>query len=293
MERNWITQGIVLKTYPIGENHLGCLIATPNRGNVQVILHGGASSKGKLRRGAEILSEHTFYLYEDPQKSSIKVTDLDNSFQLDKLRNSLIGYTCAILGAEMLIHLHTEGSPEVYGLFSGLLDNLEKVEISQLENQEQNNLRRKQDDQSKFQSDLTNTRYKKVLNSLSITSVFLWKLMDLVGILPDVFACIDSGDPLEDHGTHYYSHSKSGFVNLSPRSLEMTDDLSSWKSTLIPLGYPGIIVVRWILDQSFQRAMVEPLPDTIVPSLTLMAAEIIEHFMGRKLKSLEMLRGLM
>lgn len=295
MERNWITQGIVLKQHPIGENHLGCLIATEYRGNVQVILHGAASAKGKLRRGSEILSEHRFYLYEDPKNSSIKVTDVDNSIQLDLLRNSLIGYTCATLGAEIMIHLHTENSPDIYRLFSGLLRGLEQVEalrsnegdLSQDKNGRHNYI-----DITLTNSD-TNRPYKKVVNSLSITSVFLWKLMETLGILPDLYTCVDSEEPLEDQTSHYYSLTMSGFVNIAKSNGRVINELLEARPNLLTLLFPGIKVVRWIIEQSFSRASVEPLPDIALPSLTLLSAEIIEHYLGRKLKSLDMLRGLM
>jgi recombinational DNA repair protein (RecF pathway) len=294
MERYWNTQGIVLKNYPIGENHLGCLIATENRGNLQVILHGGASAKGKLRRGSEVLSEHRFFLYEDPKKSSIKVTDLDNSIQLDLLRNSLIGYTCATLGAEIMIHIHTEQSPEIYRLFSGLLRGLEQVEAHR------SNEGILTQDKNSYQSfkeitptnSDTNRPYKKVVNSLSITSVYLWKLMQTIGILPDLYTCVDTEELLQDQPSHLYSLSMSGFVNIGTDSGGVSKELSYSKSNLIALIFPGIKVVRWIIDQTYSRAFVEPLPDLTLPSLTLLSAQIIEHYLGRKLKSLEMLRSL-
>jgi DNA repair protein RecO (recombination protein O) len=129
MRRNFSTDVIVLRNYPIGENHKGVVLLTRDHSILHAIAHGAASSKGKLRNLVSPFCEGTGYIYFEPVKKSYKFSDMDCRQFHTGIRSNLVKFFTASLWAEVVLHSFGGGGPhddgEAYALFTFALSLLE------------------------------------------------------------------------------------------------------------------------------------------------------------------------
>lgn len=185
MARNSITQALILSTTPSGENNRSVCYFSPDSGISYAILYGGPKSKMKglvlpFNRG-------NLYIYTDEVRKSTKITDFDVQNFHPTFRESLFKSWAASLAAEIIIKTRAAGSPsDCWILINGFLDGLELT-------------------------DEKNGRLGMIR--------FLWRYLDLLGILPDTENCCSCGSSFfagnfeenEVSSLNKYNPSENGF----------------------------------------------------------------------------------
>ncbi|HUX12703.1 MAG TPA: DNA repair protein RecO [Spirochaetia bacterium] len=165
MGRNETCKAIVLRTYRIGEIHVGVTLFTEVNGLVQAIAHGANSRNGKLRGLTNPFCYGTVYLYNDPVKKSTKVSDFDVQDFFIGLRESVRRYYTASLWSEVVLKSFGggESAPPLFALFVSALK-------------------------------LLDTASEPVAGRLS--AQFLARYLSMVGHLPDTAECGNCGRSL-------------------------------------------------------------------------------------------------
>jgi len=266
MNRNWITEGIILKTFPIGDQHRGVVLCTPENGNISVIAHGAGSPRSKLRAITLPLATGTFYLYEDPGRNSIKITDLELRKVPEGLRSDLNGFYAASLAAEVLLYGHgVSENPEFYRLFSEVLDTLDDFV---------------QNPPSDISTD------EKVRSVTTIMISFLWKYLEFSGIYPDTGICSRTEEPLAPRTAGWYNPREGGFISAG------AGGVTNGEEGLVRIPAPGITILDWFLDKPFARIQSEPLPPAPLGALPHLGVFLVEQSIDRKLKSAQVFRSL-
>ena len=121
MSRSFRTEGIVLRNYRFGEIHKGVTFLSPEYGIQNAIAYGAYSAKGKLRSITNPLCTGTFFLYRDPVKDSIKISDLDCREFFEGIRSSIVKFFTASVWLETVLKTYGGEAKEVFALLSGSL----------------------------------------------------------------------------------------------------------------------------------------------------------------------------
>lgn len=159
MNRTFSTPAIILSIKPLGENNSSVTILTPERGILHTVLYGGP--KSKMKSLVMQWNSGIIYLYENPEKNQIKISDFDVKNEHISFRNSLYKNFAASLAAELAIKTSCAGSYEECFLYtSGFLDGMDLCD----------------EDQSKVGL----IRY-------------LWRFIELLGIQPVTDECSECG----------------------------------------------------------------------------------------------------
>lgn len=174
-ERNRIHDAVVLRSResPSGDRILTLL--TADSGLVDAFVFGGGRSK--LRSLASPYVHGRAFIYADPVKDYRKLSDFEVIESFTGIRESLQRLWGASVAAEMLIRSSGGGGDfdEVTALTLDTLRALDKAD----------------DDQTVYP-----------------TILFLWRLLVIIGLGPDIHACVACGRPLsafpsgEDSGGH-------------------------------------------------------------------------------------------
>lgn len=124
MQRNIITDALILSVSQLGENNRSVCMLTPSEGISYAVLYGGP--KSKLKGLVSPFCSGKIYLYCDNVKKSTKITDFDvKNFHLS-FRESLFKSWAASLSAELALKTKCAGSPQdCWILLNGFLDGLE------------------------------------------------------------------------------------------------------------------------------------------------------------------------
>ena len=264
MSRSTSTEAIVLKTYPIGEQHRGVLLATANRGTLHTIAHGAASPRSKLRTAAAPLSVGTAVLYEDPSKGSIKITEWDPILIPDGLRSQVRAFFAANIAAETIILGHTPAeSDREFALFRGLVEALDEWGRQYVETAPQHA-----------------AEQTRIVSAETILVCYLWKFLKNAGVLPDLDYCARSGVDICEQKEAWYSASAEGFLHKSEAGFDHVH-----LSDEIYLPAPGFQMIRWLAERPFERTRLEALPRAPLSALYGMAVQLLQAFLGKKLKA--------
>ena len=121
MSRNFRTEGIVLRNYRFGEIHRGVTLLSPEYGILQAVAYGACSAKGKLRSITNPLCAGTFFLYRDPVKDAIKITDVDCREFFEGVRAAIVKFFTASVWLETVIKTFGGDAEEVFSLLGGSL----------------------------------------------------------------------------------------------------------------------------------------------------------------------------
>lgn len=184
MGRTRTTEAIILKNSRIGEMHKGVVMLTPSEGLLRPIAHGAYSQKGKLRGTTNFLCTGTAYLYADPVRESLKLTDMDVNSYFSGIREDLTRFYTASLWAEIILQSYGSGDAtgDVFRLLVAALEVLDFASPS----------------------------------SASLTSIqFLWRFLRLSGLEPDLDVCAISGEALAADRPIFFSRTDSGFCGPS------------------------------------------------------------------------------
>ena len=159
MNRSFQTQALVLTLKTLGENNFSVTLLTPDKGILYATLYGGPKSKMR-----SLVSQWNFgniWLYENPEKNQIKITDFEVQNYHNSFGQNLFKMYAASLAAELAIKTRCGGSNEkCFTLVCGFLDGMDIC--------------------SEEQSRLGLIR-------------FLWRFLKLLGILPETGSCGSCG----------------------------------------------------------------------------------------------------
>jgi DNA repair protein RecO len=178
--RNFITPGIILRSRAAGEKNRRLDILTPDRGLLRATAYGAAGTKSKLRSAAQGFHAGELFLYEDPVKGYIKVSDIDVRQDFSGIRRDTKKLYAASLLAEIVLNSAgaSEGEPESYRLIYSYFEALSDLPAAQV---------------------------------TLLTAIALWRYLEILGIGPDLFADSDSGAPLPEGRSLYYRFDEGGF----------------------------------------------------------------------------------
>ena len=162
MNRSSTTEVVILRNGRIGEIHKSVSMLSPDLGLISAVAHGAYSQKGKLRGVTNPFSFGRCYLYTDPVKKSVKITDLAVHEFFPGLREDIAKFYTASLWAELVLHTFGGGG-ESATLFALLVQSLRALDSAE--------------------------RFEPV------TVQFLWRYLSVSGLQPDLEECAACGAP--------------------------------------------------------------------------------------------------
>lgn len=177
MNRSSTTEVVILRNGRIGEIHKSVSMLSPDMGLISAVAHGAYSQKGKLRGVTNPFSFGRCYLYTDPVKQSVKITDLSVHDFFPGLREDIAKFYTASLWAELVLHTFGGGG-ESATLFALLVESLRALDAA-----------------PDFEP---------------VTVQFLWRYLAVSGLQPDVEECTACGAPLS--GMRAWDPSHGGFL---------------------------------------------------------------------------------
>jgi len=174
MNRNNICRAVILKNNHIGEIHKGVVMLTDSMGLVSAVAHGAYSRTGKLRGITNPLCYGTCYLYSDPVRKSMKITDFDVQDFFTGVKERIEPYYAAMLCSEVILKSHGGGEEgeTVLQLFIELLGSLNEA---------------------------------KAEHAALAAVVFLWRYLDVLGSRPELALCGNCGREIARAETRFYS----------------------------------------------------------------------------------------
>ncbi|MDR1932927.1 MAG: DNA repair protein RecO [Spirochaetales bacterium] len=178
MARNFRTEGIVLKNNRFGEIHKGVILLSPEHGLLSAVAYGAYSAKGKLRSITNPLCAGTFFLYRDPVKDAIKITDMDCREFFEGIRASIGKFFTAAVCREMVLKTFGGDAEETFSLLRGslrLLDGCTEETAARL------------------------------------LAQFIWRYLELAGASPDTDACSGCGRRRAEGEGLVYRRGAAGF----------------------------------------------------------------------------------
>lgn len=179
MSRNSSTDVVILKNSRIGEIHKGVSMLTPDMGLVSAIAHGAYSRTGKLRGVTNPFCSGRCYLYTDPVKKSVKITDLTVSEFYPGLRENISKFYTASLWAELVLKTFGGGG-ESDRLFALLVESLRALDVAD--------------------------------HFAPVGIQFLWRYLEVSGLQPDLSECASCAMPLGPGVARIYNPVHGGFV---------------------------------------------------------------------------------
>jgi DNA repair protein RecO (recombination protein O) len=103
MSRNFITEGIILRSLRFGEIHKNVAILSPEHGIIHATAYGALKMKSKLRSTVQLFGHVKAYIYHDPVKNSYKITDMELKSQFYGISESIERFFAASLFAEIIL----------------------------------------------------------------------------------------------------------------------------------------------------------------------------------------------
>jgi DNA repair protein RecO (recombination protein O) len=178
MSRNFQTAGIVLKNNRFGEIHKGVVLLSPEHGLVSAVAYGAYSAKGKLRGVTNPLCAGTFFLYRDPVKDAVKISDMDCRDFFEGVRSSIVKFFTASVWLEMILKTFGGDARETFSL---LLESLRLLDGCAEERASWFLVR------------------------------FLWRYFELAGTAPDTDVCAGCGEARGENQGLFYRRGDTGF----------------------------------------------------------------------------------
>ncbi len=184
MERNIKTQAIVVKTSKYGELHKIVTLLSPQLGLVSAIIYGGR--KGKKTAIAPLFSIGEFQLYNNPVKKEYSVEEGVLSFVPTAVNEDLESTYTASFMCELVTKTPSDDSKEIFELLQNALLVLEKETTNIIEE---------------------NVTDSSAQISKCIAIAFMWKLLQIWGLAPDLDYCPSCDRKYEDDEILIFSSS--------------------------------------------------------------------------------------
>ncbi len=119
MNRYRSGEAIIIENRRIGEIHKGVSLFTPDDGIIRAIAYGAYSHRGSLRGVTAPFVHGTVWLYHEPARSRIKLTDIDVIQMFHEIREDLLRFYTAGLWSEIVLRSFGggEAATELFDLF--------------------------------------------------------------------------------------------------------------------------------------------------------------------------------
>lgn len=183
MQRSYSSPAIILSLKPAGENNSTVAVFTPEKGVLYATLYGGP--KSKMRSLVAQWNSGIIWLYENPEKNQIKISDFEVKSYHASFSQNLFKMYAASLATELAIKTRCAGSSkECFTLTAGFLDGME------LSTEEQ--------------------------SRLGLVR-FLWRYLELLGVQPDASVCGGCGksflsNEFAPEHISYYNNIENNFI---------------------------------------------------------------------------------
>ena len=204
MNRSSSSDAIVLSLRPLGENNASVTLLTPEAGIVYAVLYGGP--KSRLRSLVSQWNSGKVWLYENPEKNQIKISDFEVANYHASFGTNLFKSYAASLAAELAIKTRCAGSaPQCFRLVGGFLDGMELCDEEQ--------------------------------SRLGLLR-FLWRYLELLGVQPSTHACTSCGKIFLDQqfapdALSYYNGMENSFICPDCTANAYGENMLSVKSTAV------------------------------------------------------------
>lgn len=173
MDRSVKTQAIVIRTARYGELHKIVTLLSPDLGIVSAVVYGGR--KGKRTALAPLFSVGTFQLYNNPVKKEYSIEEGVLTFVPTSIADDLERTYTASLMCELVAKTPSDDPQPVFGLLKAALLHLEASPNS--------------------------------TNSKRAVIAFVWKLLQISGLAPDLEYCPSCDRRYEEGETLAFSSS--------------------------------------------------------------------------------------
>ena len=257
MNRSSSTSAIVLSLRPLGENNSSVTLLTPDAGIVYAVLYGGP--KSRLRSLVAQWNSGKIWLYENPEKNQIKISDFEVTNYHASFSQNLFKSYAASLAAELAIKTRCGGSAEYcFKLLSGFLDGMELCDEEQ--------------------------------SRLGLLR-FLWRYLELLGIQPNSHACSECGKQFLDSlfapdAISYYNSIENSFICPDCAGHSKGENMLSVKNTAVQ--YLSALTV---LSPADARKL--SIDEEIYGQIRQLVFFLIENSIDQKLNSIETGMGIL
>lgn len=218
MGRNLAAEAVVLRAEEAGEGNRRLTIYAADAGIIWATAYGGM--KGKLRGLATPFNHGRVYIYRDPVRNSVKVTDFDVRSYFPAFRESLVKFYTVSLWAEFLMRSRAGGAGEIERLdpdrpagrnpAAGAVAQAARAAPARPAGSGQGE-----------NGDPLFRLFVDCLYALDggaeelapyLSVQFIWRAADLMGFGGPVDSCIACGSEIGENGIHWYSVAEGGFL---------------------------------------------------------------------------------
>ena len=260
MNRSTSTSAIVLSLRPLGENNSSVTLLTSDNGIVYAVLYGGP--KSRLRSLVAQWNSGKVWLYENPEKNQIKISDFEVVNYHPSFSQNLFKSYAASLAAEIAIKTRCAGSAsQCHRLVSGFLDGMELCDEEQ--------------------------------SRLGLLR-FLWRYLELLGIQPNSHACCNCGKTFLDtrfapNAVSYYNGMENSFI--CPDCVESGG--SSQSGNMINVHFSAVQYLSALTVLSPSDARKLSIDQEVYGQIRQLVFFLIENSIDQKLNSIETGMGIL
>jgi DNA repair protein RecO (recombination protein O) len=260
MNRSTSTSAIVLSLRPLGENNSSVTLLTSDNGIVYAVLYGGP--KSRLRSLVSQWNSGKVWLYENPEKNQIKISDFEVVNYHPSFSQNLFKSYAASLAAEIAIKTRCAGSAsQCHRLVSGFFDGMELCDEEQ--------------------------------SRLGLLR-FLWRYLELLGIQPNSHACCNCGKTFLDtrfapNAVSYYNGMENSFI--CPDCVESGG--SSQSGNMINVHFSAVQYLSALTVLSPSEARKLSIDQEVYGQIRQLVFFLIENSIDQKLNSIETGMGIL
>ena len=260
MNRSYCYNAIILSLRPLGENNSSVTLLTPENGIVYAVLYGGP--KSRLKSLVAQWNSGKVWLYENPEKNQIKISDFEVTNYHASFSQNLFKSYAASLAAELAIKTRCAGSSsQCHRLLSGFLDGMELCDEEQ--------------------------------SRLGLLR-FLWRYLELLGVQPASHACYNCGKTFLDsqfapNAVSYYNIIENSFI--CPACIESGG--SSQRENIISVHFSALQYLSALTVLSPSDARKLSIDEEVYGQLRQLLFFLIENCIDQKLNSIETGMGIL
>jgi len=191
MNRSSQHRAIVLRISPLGDTHAVADLLTPEEGLLRATVYGLRGRRSSLRGLVVPFARGTAWLYRDPRRDSVKLTDFSVERYALVLQSDLRAFYHASLYAEVLWRSHAsgDGGSESFALIGEALDLLEGTSVPGA---------------TSGAAPRDEAWYRR------LTVLVLWRYLAILGLQPDLAGGDGGGHAAE--GRRFYDPRESAIV---------------------------------------------------------------------------------
>lgn len=255
MQRSFSSPAIILSLKPSGENNTSVTIITPEKGIMYVTLYGGP--KSRLKSLVTRFNSGIIYIYENPEKNQIKISDFDVKSYHNSFSENLFKYYAASLASELAVKTSCAGSFEqCWNLISAFFDGMELCN----------------EDQSR----------------LGLIR-FLWRYLELLGVQPDTSRCGSCGS---DFSGSRFAPGQISHYNITDNTFICEECFSSGEYS-IPLKIQALRYLTGISTLSPGQARKNTVDKEAYFQMRELVFFLIQNHLDIKLNSIETGAGIL